>query len=135
MIRLIEPEELSIKWALYKPKVDEALKHGAGECTSHSLFVECMNLQSQCWTIEDSEGWIKGVGITRIISHPDKKELQVVALTGKGLLNNINVYQKTIDMFAKGIGCKQVSVYGRKGWTKALPDGYKLAYHVFIKEI
>ena len=135
MIRLVEPEELAFKWSLYKPMVDKALEHGVGETTSHLLFVECMNLTGQLWVMEDSEGWVKGVGITRFLQYSNYKQLQVVTLTGKDLLKDIKKYEKCIEHFAKNTGCKNVSVYGRKGWDRILPKEYKLAYHVYIKEV
>lgn len=135
MIRLIEPEELSTKWSLIKPKVDAALAHGIGETTSHELFVDCMNMGAQCWLIEDGENWIKGVGITRFIGSPNHKQLQVLTLTGKGMLEEIEKCCSMMDEFAKGTGCKSISVYGRKGWGKVLPKEYKLAYNVYIKEL
>ena len=94
-----------------------------------------MQLNAQCWVIECGEGWIKGVGITRIIQHPQYKQLQVVTLTGKGMLKQIEECCKTVEYFAKGIGCKNISIYGRDGWNKVLPEGYKKSYTVYNKEI
>ena len=135
MIRLVEPEELILKWYILKPMVQKSLDHGMDESSTHDLFMECMHMNAQCWVIEDSEGYIKGVGITRIIQQSQYKQLQVVTLTGKRMLKEIEECCKTVEMFAKGTGCKNISIYGRPGWERVLPDGYKKTYTVYHKEV
>jgi hypothetical protein len=42
---------------------------------------------------------------------------------------------EAIEAFAIKAGCQSVTVEGRKGWERALPDGYKFAYAAFEKEV
>ncbi len=135
MIRLIEPEELAKKWHLFYKDIEKAIDHGVGESTSHDLFMECMNMNAQCWIIEDDKGNRKGVGITRFLHFSQYKQLQVVTLTGKGILKHLGECYKMIEMFAKGTGCKNVSIWGRPGWEKVLPKDYEKTYTVLVKEI
>ena len=97
--------------------VSNALSHGTGDVTSFGLFRECLENISQCWILEDEDGIIKGCAITR---------LNDVGLN-KGL--------KLFEHFAKGVGCKHLSMYGRKGWSKILPKEYKQPYQIFMKEL
>ena len=129
MINLISNKELALRWSEFEPQVNKAIAHGIGEATAHDLFVECMTCNAQFWELD------KGVGITRFISFPQHKSLQIVTLTGRGVIKHLETYHKVIDQFAKETGCHNVLVYGRDKWDKVLPTGYKKAYSVFSKEL
>lgn len=137
MIRIIRDEELSLRWSVIEPMVSNALSHGTGDVTSFGLFRECLENISQCWILEDEDGIIKGCAITRLIQYENYKELVIVTLTGKGILNDVGLNKglKLFEHFAKGVGCKHLSMYGRKGWSKILPKEYKQPYQIFMKEL
>lgn len=136
MIKIIRGEELALRWVEVEPMITKALSYGTGDVTSFGLFKECLKDISQCWVSENEDGIIEGCSITRLIQYENHKELVIVTLTGKKIWTNIGLHGlKLFEHFAKGVDCKYVSVYGRKGWSKLLPKEYKQPYQIYMKEI
>lgn len=130
MIRMLEPEELALRWTEVKPYIDRALAHGVGESTSHDLFMECMDKRSVCW---EAPG--QAFAIVRFIRMYGHDQLQIVTTAGEGWADYGPEALAILEDFAKQEGCKYVSIWGRKGWERTLPEGYKHTYSVFHKEI
>ena len=136
MIKIIRDKELALRWSEVEHMVSKALSHGTGDVTSFGLFKECLEDTSQCWVLENEDGIIDGCSITRILQYENHRELVIVTLTGKNIWASVGLScLKLFEHFAKGVGCKYVSVYGRKGWSKLLPKEYKQPYQIFMKEI
>ena len=135
MIRILSGEELSLVWNQCVPFIEKSLAHGHGDLKPYDIFIECLAASSQCWVQED-DGKIIGVAITRLLHHKQYTELVIVCTTckdwkvvGPGVLQQI-------EEFAKGYGCKYTSVYGRRGWLRRLEKfGYKQPYTLLMKEI
>ena len=135
-IRLLGSEELSEKWGEIKPEVNKALSYGDGGITSHALFLECLSSKSQCWVLEDPDGNIKGVAITRYINNSDGKELCIVTTTAPGYLRSHGTEVLThFEDFARGSDCVKVSILGRKGWRRFLPEEYEEPYVTYIRRL
>ena len=130
MIRMLLPDELASRWHEVKPYVDRALAHGVGESTAHDLFMECMNYQAACW---EEPG--KAFAIVRLVHMHKHKQLQIVTTAGEGFKDYGPEALAILEDFAKQEGCKYVSIWGRKGWERVLPEGYQHTYSVFHKEI
>ena len=135
-IRMLGSEELTLKWYLIEPKIKESLAHGAGEVTPYSLLVECMSANAQCWVLEDPEGELKGVAITKYVAQVGYRELCIVVCTAKGFLGT---HGKEIldhfEEFGRESDCKYVSILGRQGWRKFLPEEYVTPYQVYMRRL
>ena len=135
MTRILSGPELADKWYLIKPYVEASLVHGMGDVTSYDLFIECLAATSQCWVREDGEEII-GVAITRILQCKQYKELVIVTTTSQGWFKHGYEILEIMENFARGAGCKYTTIYGRKGWTRALRDqGYREPYTILMKEL
>ena len=134
--RVLSHEELTDRWHEIKPFVDKSLVHGTGDMVAHDLLIECLKNVSQCWVMDDEEGNLLGVAITRIITHSRYNELVIVTTTISGWFDEGPEVLEDIEQFARDIGCKYTSVYGRKGWARALEKhGYKSPYTILMKEV
>lgn len=130
-VRLLSGEELAEKWYLIKPQIEKSLVHGTGDISAYDLFIECLAAQAQCWLHEDG-----GVAITRILTHKQYKECVIVTTTTTGWFEHGPAILELIEDFARGVGCKYTSVYGRKGWARALNKyGYKEPFVTLMKEL
>jgi hypothetical protein len=135
-MRLLGNKELARKWYLIVDHVDRSLVHGAGSLTSHSLFLECMQGNGQCWLREDEFGMILGVAITRFEMSVNHKVLAICATTDNDWFSHGNDSHNLLEQFAKRCNCQRMAVYGRKGWTKVLKRfGYYEPYSVMIKDL
>ena len=135
-MRLLGNEELARMWGQLVDNVDRSLHHGAGTLTSHSLFLECMSGNAQCWVREDEYGIVKGVAITRFEMSATKKYLAIVVTTDGDWFDHGSDSHKILEQFAKACHCQRMAVYGRKGWTKVLKQfGYYEPYSTMIKDL
>lgn len=135
-MRILGNEELARKWGSLVDQVEKALVHGAGTVTSHSLFLECMAGNAQCWVREDSDGEVLGVAITRFETSASHKYLAICTTTDADLFSHADNNNELLEGFAKGCGCHRMVVYGRKGWTRVLKRfGYYEPYSVMIKDL
>lgn len=129
-MRLLSTEELAERWSEIKPKVQLSLDHGIGESSVHDLFLECMASNAQAWEYGEA------IGITRFIQFKGYRQLQLVTCTGSGWFEYGSKALIELEAFAKEMQCRNISMYGRKGWERAMkPLGYEYAYTVLVKEI
>lgn len=133
-MRMLGHEELTLRWGEIAPEVDKSLAHGLGDITSYDLFIENLKGIAQCWVLEE-EDKLKAVAMTRILEYTKYKEFVIVTTTGKGWFKYGPPILKQFEEFAKEMGCKYASVYGRKGWARALPKEYKQPFTVLMKEL
>ena len=60
----------------------------------------------------------------------------IVCTTSEGWFEHGAENLELLEQFGRDQGCKYASVYGRKGWARALkPYGYEEPYTVLMKEI
>ena len=129
-------DELARRWYLIVEPVERSLVHGTGDISSYDLFIECLAATSQCWIREDEWGTIHGVAVTRIKQCKQYKELVIVCTTSDGWFDHGPEILEMFEEFARGIGCKYTSVYGRRGWKRALEQyGYEEPYITLMKEL
>ena len=134
--RMLGGDELARKWYLIVDKVEQSLFYGTGDVSSYDIFIECQQFICQCWIREDEWGTIHGVAITRILTHKQYKEMVIVCTTSEGWFDHGPEILKILEEFGREQGCKYASVYGRKGWARALkPFGFKEPYTTLMKEL
>ena len=135
-VRLLGGEELARKWYLVVEGIERSLVHGTGDVSSYDIFIECLAATSQCWIREDEYGIIHGVAVTRIKECKQYKELVIVCTTSDGWFDHGPEILEMLEDFARGVGCKYTSVYGRRGWKRALEQyGYSEPYITLMKEL
>lgn len=135
-MRLLGNEELARSWGNLVDHVERSLVHGAGTLTAHSLFLECMQGNAQCWLREDEYGIVKGVAITRFEMSAQHKYLAICVTTDDDWFSHGSTSHEMLEEFAKACHCNRMVVYGRKGWTRVLKQlGYYEPYSTMIKDL
>ena len=133
--RVISHEELADRWHEIKDYVNESLVHGLGDVSAHDLFIECLQNICQCWLVEEEDELI-GVAITRILRYKKYSELVIVTTTTNKWFEVGPTVLEDIEQFARDMDCKYTSLYGRKGWVRALKKyGYEQPYTILMKEV
>jgi hypothetical protein len=86
-------------------------------------------------TFED--GQIIGVTVTEVMEWTTGLRcLKVLIAGGRGALEHgLDLTLEKMEEFAKIADCELIIVEGRKGWGRALPDGYEYTHSVFEKGI
>ena len=133
--RVISNGELADRWHEIKDYINEALVHGLGDVDALDLFTECFQNICQCWLVEEEDELI-GVAITRVLRYKKYSELVIVTATTDRWFEVGPRVLEDIEQFARDMGCKYTSLYGRKGWMRALKKyGYEQPYTILMKEV
>lgn len=94
------------------PWLEAALKYANNTHNIEDIRKGVANGYYQLWPAE------KGALITEIESYPNRNVLHV--FLGGGELQQLLDMVESVEVYAKTIGCKSVTVSGRKGWVKLL---------------
>lgn len=136
MIKPLSQEELALRWHEVKPYIDRAVEHGIGETSSMDMFKGAMNGVYECWEAIDELGYTMSFGMVRVNQFEEHSQLQIVTAAGEGWDEYGPEALEYAEEYAKHIGCKYVTVWGRPGWTKKMkPLGYSHTYTVMTKEV
>lgn len=135
MIRTLSQEELALRWSEIKPHIDKAVDHGVGETSSMDMFRGAMAGNYECWEVVQGEE-SKCFGMVRINTFENHKQLQIVTTTGTDLDEYSSEALAYAEDYARYLGCKYVTLWGRLGWPRKLKQfGYKHIYSVCAKEV
>lgn len=76
------------------------------------------------------------VVLTKLITHPRGKELNVWAVGGEGYIKNVAMVTKRLEAFARAEQCKWMTYYTeRKGWARICSAFAKKKYELWMKEL
>lgn len=131
---LLKPEEIQEHKEDILQWIDRAKEHSAGERTVEDILDSLTTGRAQCWCIL-SDGKIINMTITEIIDYQNKRVLHIVFSAGDGW-EGYKEEHTHLEDFAKSLGCVSITVWGRKGWEKVLPNfGYTHIYSVFERKL
>jgi hypothetical protein len=122
-----QANDIHLVWEKVKPHIERALEHSY----THTLGDIAEGLISgamQLWTYGDFDA-----AMVTDIDHDRVRFCTIILLAGDGF-DNYKHYLDVIEQWAKDNGCKEIRVYGRKGWSRVLND-YKEMYRVLGKEL
>lgn len=140
---LLTPRQVLSYWNSLEGPIEKALAVGVGEMTSFDVCNQAINGHLQVWVTLDSHSDLCCVSVTRVVTYPSTRHLQIVCLTiVKRTASELKGQFHTFERFAKSQGCQSLQVWGRKGWQrklKSLPsiegNKFKTLYYVFDQEI
>lgn len=86
----------------------------------------------QLWIVDD----YRAACVTQIVVYPQHKACLVVALGGEGMDEWFDELMEAVETWARGMGCRYVEEYGRKGWARiGAKRGYEPVYQVLRKAV
>lgn len=103
-----------------------AIKHGASMMSFEDVVERVVSGRFNVWSNDT------GLCVTEIIDTPTRKLMNTVL--GAGDLVGVKELQETIEKSAPELGCKVVTIIGRKGWGKVF-SGYKDSATLYMKEL
>ena len=111
-----------------RPWIEAALEYSHGTHEFIDVVDAILSGKMQLWSNEH------GCAVTEVIDYPRKRMLHVF-LAG-GSKEAISDLSEPALKWAKDIGCSDLTLTGRKGWTKALKnDGWTTSHVMMIKEV
>ena len=103
-----------------------ALDRGGNTHSFEDVINEIRAGSMQLWTGPE------GAAVTMIYDFPQKRVLHVF-LAG-GSIEQIKDFEESAAAWGRAHGCSEMSLSGRRGWTKAL-EGWRPVQTVLMKEI
>ncbi len=110
-----------------KPWIKDALDRSIGEATLDNVLQELVEGSAQIWPTPNS------VVISAVRKHLSGLRVCNCWLAG-GDLDEIMATEKAIEQWAREAGCHGISIFGRRGWLRVLPD-YREACTVMWKDL
>ena len=111
----------------YRELLERALRHCGNTHTFEDIQKGVASGDMQAWDGDDN-----GIIITEIVVYPNKKTLNIFLVgleTGKGF-EQLKKMEKSLCEYGKMMGCETMTMLGRKGWTKLLPDfGFNIQHY------
>ncbi len=117
--------------------IESSLQFSYGEREIHDIMRELVEGTKQIW-VGTIDGELAATVVTHIIEYPKKKTCEICYLGGEagiGVLRALGEV-KSIEDWAISEGCKDIQVFGRRGWLKALDKhGYSSRYTILGKDL
>lgn len=108
--------------------IQGALDHGGNTHDLEDIWAGIVDGRFQFWPAK------RGCLVTEILLYPKCKVLHV--FLGGGNLDQLLDMIESLEMYAKTIGCKSITVSGRKGWVRVLASrGAKPVRTTLAKEL
>lgn len=108
-----------------KPHIMAALEYNAGTVSLEQVEQFLESGQYKLWPGKDA------VAVTEVCETPNKTFMNIVL--GGGNLDELREIDKAIEYVARQFGCAGVTIVGRRGWGKVLPN-YREYATVYAKE-
>jgi hypothetical protein len=126
----IPPDEVDDIW----PLAEEFIEAGcaAGEASSEALKGDCEDGYAQLWLAWSDH--CEAAAVTRIVLTPNGPVCVYESMGAKSLRKSNAQVAPKIEQWAKSQGCIAVRIYGRPGWSRAMPD-YTLKWVCMDKEL
>lgn len=109
--------------------IEEALEYSQGTHTFNDVASGVLSGSFQLWPSANS------VIVTEIVVYPQLKDLHFFLAGGN--LDELQGMTPVIEGWGASVGCKRVSLAGRKGWERTFlkNQGYKPQWFVMSKEL
>lgn len=133
LTQLVPTDLIPHCWPLLEPFIEQILKRDRRNSIEGYRARLCEG-RMQIWAaIEDNK--IIAVMITEIHTFDRMKVCLLVACVGTGMSDWIAAI-KTVEDWARAVGCKEIEPVARQGWARALkPHGYELTHVMLTKEL
>ena len=130
-IFLIQAKAVPQFWGMARDYIVKAIEHTACEYTEEMLLDACFTGNSQLWLVWSEERGCECAVITCVLPHCATCIIQ--ACGGRKRQHWLGLLDE-IERWAKAQGCQRMRLFGRKGWSRVLPD-YAVQRVIMDKEL
>lgn len=114
-VRLVSPSgilanDIDSIWQDVAPLIDLAMEYSDGKMSTSDVYEAIKSREYQLWIVPG------GVWVTRIVSYPQSRRLEMIA--GAGQWRDWLTHGQQVIDWAKYNGCDAVELIGRPGWGR-----------------
>lgn len=117
-LRGVQIPDLARYWPIAEPMLARLLPYAKGRYTLADLRASVESGKRWLWLSEPDRACAV---LTQITEYPQMDVLVIFAIAGR-LPPGWRARLASLESHARSIGCKQVEVWGRKGWERKLAD-------------
>jgi len=118
-LTFVKPHDVDKQAARALPHIQRALDRG-GSYTIHNVLDELRSGAAQLWLIERGDK-VTAICITVLNQHPQSKSCLIWLCGGDGVKTWLHLLTH-IEDWAKAEGCDLITLRGRAGWERIMPD-------------
>lgn len=121
MMSRVPVEMVSLLWPTAREMLQEAVEaDGFGDETMDMLLSDIYDCSAQLWASLDADHSPRAFIVTRIVSKPGGRSLQIQYAGGKGPDSWLTEAREVLLDFARTTGCNMIELFGRPGWQRLL---------------
>lgn len=131
-LHLLPPEFVAEMWDVAFPFVRAAIPRVCGRMTAGDVLIGCLQGRMGLWLIGPRGGPVQGIGVTEVLTFPQKKVLFVMIYSGERE-HAMPLWPK-VETHAREMGCVEVQIAGPRAWKRIFPE-YEEQYTVFTRKV
>ena len=125
----IPKENVLDVWSIAEPHLLRAVQRSNGAHNIEDIKKKCLSGDFILWMANN----LGAAVILAVSDYPKGKQCDIVMMGGDGF-NSWFAELADIEDWIKRIGCKRITLTGRKGWLRVLPD-YELQTITMVKTL
>jgi hypothetical protein len=135
MFRQILPQEVLACWDMLAVRLEKAIQYTGEDYTLEDALEFLREAMWQLWALENINGDLHSLCITRLMQYERVSVLYVVIAEGQ-IDTRWAPAIEVLSSYAKTQGCKRLEAWGRRGWEKAAkPFGFEVTHIVLAKQL
>jgi len=111
--------QIDAQWEAYGPHLERFEKE-TQVASAEAIREACKKGDKQLWSVSDQQ--LRGVVVTQVIESPKGRVCEIYAACGTCSREGMRAVLGRLRMWAVGVGCSYMRIYGRKGWKRVLPE-------------
>ena len=115
----LSAQQIDAEWESLRPyleRFERELQLVSADVIRH----DCRSGNKQLWSVYDTK--LRGVVVTHVVESPKGRICEIYAACGSCTREGIRAVLGRLRMWAVGVGCVFMRIYGRKGWKRVLPE-------------
>ena len=134
-VYMVPPVDIPKFWSECEPIIERSLKHAHGESSILGIRQNLIAGQTQLWVVIDDETII-ACAVMQIIQYELKRTYRGLYLAGEDMDKWLGPLDKALERYARQWGCKEIELFGRKGWLRKLKNmNYAEGYSMVRREL
>lgn len=124
---------IDVIWEDVFEYLEKAILHSDGKYKIEDIYTSLKERDMQLWVAFDNDG-VCAICVTQLIKYPQKKVMYMLFIAGREAINWLHLTDD-LAQFARDHGCESIEGYGRPGWEKILPEGFKKIHTIYRMDL
>lgn len=135
-ITAVKPAIINIIWGTIEHHIQAAIDESNGELDIDNIKRRAMNSEVLIVIVRDGDDILAALAAETRSFDTGKKVFHIMTAGGERMVDWLPDIDEAFSKIAKGLGCNEIYIIGRPGWTRAVKKiGYELVHTTLCKRI